>query len=142
MPQEKTSIVKRIGENFREFKGAYGVNYVHLISFANGDSGEYYSMSKSCTKFKEGEEATYSVEEKEYNGETILKIKPVLVEKKKMDFGKGTYQRFDANSELCTCARSSAMSTCELIRDGIIHLDEFESTADRIFEWQKKNAKL
>lgn len=140
MVQEKTSFVTKVGENFRNFTTEHGTYYVHLINFENKDFGEYYSMSKQCTKFVEGVESRYSIEEKNYNGEVVFKIKP-LMEKKKQDV-KGSYQRFDERSELCTCSRSSSMSALDLIKVGVEKLENFEVLASRIFEWQKKNSKL
>ena len=64
MTQERTSVVTKVGANFREFSGQYGKNYVHLIAFSNGDSGEYYSINKECTKFCEGEEITIPLKKK------------------------------------------------------------------------------
>lgn len=139
MLKEETAFVVKVGENFRSFDGQYGKNFVHMISLDDGRICEYYSMSKTCTKFNQGVQSTFTIEEKQYQGETVFKIKPSM-EKKKQD-NKPTYQ-VDTNRELCTTVRSSSMQASELIRDGIEKLENYEQLADRILKWQKQNSNL
>lgn len=141
MEKEQTAFISKVGENFRSFDGKYGKNYVHMISLQDGRVCEYYSISKTCTKFVEGVESTFTIEEKSYNGETVFKIKPIM-EKKKQDVKGVGYQRFDERAELCTCSRSSSMTAADLIKTGCEKLENFEKLADRIFAWQKVNSKL
>jgi hypothetical protein len=72
---EKTSKVTQVAAN-GTWESKYGLMYKFEISFENGDSGEYNSKSQDQNKFVEGQEATYTITSRDYNGNTFYTIKP------------------------------------------------------------------
>lgn len=75
-PQQKKSRVSRILHNTRSYNTQNGQLYVHEITFENGDKGGYSSKSETCTKFTEGQEASYTIETKQNGQYTNVIIKP------------------------------------------------------------------
>jgi hypothetical protein len=72
---EKTSKVTQIS-GAGHYDGQYGRMYRFEIHFENGDYGQYMSKSQDQTKFVMGQNATYTRESKEHNGNTYYTIKP------------------------------------------------------------------
>ena len=54
--------------------------YVHEVSFENGDKGNYSSKTDTCTKFKEGEAAEYTIEFREFQGQQQGIVKPIFTQ--------------------------------------------------------------
>lgn len=59
MSEFKKSIVSNIANDVRTFSDSYGLKYVNVISFANGDVGEYNSQAPNQTSFIISQEADY-----------------------------------------------------------------------------------
>lgn len=72
---EKTSKVTQIS-GAGHYDGQYGRMYRFEVHFENGDYGQYMSKSQDQTKFVMGQDATYTRESKEHNGNTYYTIKP------------------------------------------------------------------
>lgn len=72
---EKTGKVTGVAGN-GHYDGQYGRMYRFEITFDNGDYGQYLSKSQDQTKFVIGQDATYTKESKEHNGNTYYTIKP------------------------------------------------------------------
>lgn len=74
---QKQAKVTEVKENLRKWDGPKGTLYYHEIYFDNGDKGQWGSISITCDKFKAGEIADYTIEEKESNGYKNYIIRPV-----------------------------------------------------------------
>jgi len=73
---EKTSKVTRVTGN-GTWDSQYGTMFKFEVEFANNDIGDYNSKSKEQTNFVIGQEVTYDISSKEYQGRTFYTIKPV-----------------------------------------------------------------
>tara|TARA_Y100001973_G_C5174934_1_gene321291 strand:- start:418 stop:840 length:423 start_codon:yes stop_codon:yes gene_type:complete len=60
-----------------DFESQYGHFYKWLIEFQDGFQAEYLSKTETQNKFVEGQEVDVEVTQREYNGKTINKVKPV-----------------------------------------------------------------
>ena len=74
--ETKKNVVSKILHNTRTFTTQNGQMFVHQITFENGDQGEYNSKSETCSKFHEGQEASYTIETKVNGKYTNVLIKP------------------------------------------------------------------
>ena len=66
----KKSVVSQVSPN-RTWDGKYGLMYKFIISFENGDSGNYLSKIEDQTKFIVGKEVEYEFTDGDYP-----KVKP------------------------------------------------------------------
>jgi hypothetical protein len=113
---EKTSKVTQVS-GVGSWNGQYGLMYKFEVSFENGDMGQYLSKSIDQTKFKQGIEATYTIEGKEFNGNTFYTVKPVMAQQQAFQGGgKPAYQK-DPETE----KRITRMSVLKVAGDLAIH---------------------
>jgi hypothetical protein len=89
---EKTSKVIQVAGN-GHYDSQYGRMYKFDISFENGDSGQYLSKMESQTKFVLQQEATYTIEAKDFNGRTYHTIKPVTQQAQQFNGGGAKFQK-------------------------------------------------
>ena len=78
--ETKKAKVTQVVPNSRSFNSQFGTMYVHLVSFDNGDAGEYNSKSQTCDKFTEGVDTDYTIEVKVNGNFKNTIIKPVKVD--------------------------------------------------------------
>jgi hypothetical protein len=83
---EKTSKVTQVA-GVGSWNGQYGIMYKFEVSFENGDMGQYLSKSIDQNKFKQGVDATYTIEGKEFNGQTFYTVKPVMAQQQAFQGG-------------------------------------------------------
>ena len=72
--------MKKTVENLRSeggFDSQWGYFYKFIITFEDGMVAEYLSKSEKQNKFVVGKEIDVEVTQREYNGKTINKVKPV-----------------------------------------------------------------
>ena len=72
--------MKKTVENLRSeggFNSQWGYFYKFIITFEDGMVAEYLSKSEKQNKFVVGKEIDVEVTQREYNGKTINKVKPV-----------------------------------------------------------------
>jgi hypothetical protein len=112
---EKTSKVTQVA-GVGSWNGQYGIMYKFEVSFENGDSGQYMSKSQEQTKFKQGVDATYTIEGKEFNGQTFYTVKPVMAQQQAFQGGKPAYQK-DPETE----KRITRMSVLKVAGDLVVH---------------------
>ena len=110
---EKTSKVTQVA-GIGTWEGKYGVMYKFEVAFENGDAGQYLSKSQDQTKFKVGEEANYTIESKEFNGQTFYTVKPVM---QQQAFGGGKPYQKDPETE----KRITRMSVLKVAGDLVIN---------------------
>ena len=127
---EKTSKVTNVA-GIGTWNGQYGVMYKFEVSFENGDSGQYLSKSQEQTKFKVGESATYTIEGKEFNGQTFYTVKPVLQQQAFQGGGK-PYQK-DPETEKRITRMSVLKVAGDLVINGQVKLHDLTKVA-QIFE--------
>jgi len=112
---EKTSKVIQVAGN-GHYDSQYGRMYRFEISFENGDSGQYSSKSENQTKFILQQEATYTMESKDYNGRTYYTIKPAMQPAPAFGGGGAKFQK-DPETE----KRITRMSVLKVAGDLAIH---------------------
>jgi hypothetical protein len=127
---EKTSKVTNVA-GIGTWNGQYGVMYKFEVSFENGDSGQYMSKSQEQTKFKVGESATYTIEGKEFNGQTYYTVKPVMQQQAFQGGGK-PYQK-DPETEKRITRMSVLKVAGDLVINGQVKLHDLTKVA-QIFE--------
>jgi hypothetical protein len=127
---EKTSKVTNVA-GIGTWNGQYGVMYKFEVSFENGDSGQYMSKSQEQTKFKVGESAAYTIEGKEFNGQTYYTVKPVMAQQPFQGGGKG-YQK-DPETEKRITRMSVLKVAGDLVINGQVKLHDLTKVA-QIFE--------
>lgn len=88
---EKTSKVTQVAGS-GHYDSQYGRMYRFEIGFENGDAGQYSSKSQDQTKFVLGQQATYTIESKEFNGRTYFTIKPAQIQTQSFG-GGGKFQK-------------------------------------------------
>jgi len=71
----KSSKVTQVSGNGKWDSQQYGTFYKFEIVFENGDAGQYMSKEQEQTKFKVGEEASYTITSKDVNGKLYYTIK-------------------------------------------------------------------
>ena len=81
----KSAKVTQVSGNGKWDSQQYGTFYKFEIVFDNGDSGQYMSKEPEQTKFKVGDEASYTITSKDVNGKLYYTIKPA----QSMQQGKG-----------------------------------------------------
>ena len=72
--------MKKIVEDVKSkggFDSQWGYFYKFIITFEDGIIAEYLSKSEKQNKFVAGQEIDVEVTQREYNGKTINKVKPV-----------------------------------------------------------------
>lgn len=126
---QKQAKVTEVKENLRKWDGPKGTLYYHEIYFDNGDKGQWGSISITCDKFKAGEIADYTIEEKESNGYKNYIIRPVPQN------GAGGFKPKQDNIISIT-AQSSMKSSVEFHKNNPnAGHSELEETAEFIFNW-------
>lgn len=125
---EKTSKVTNVA-GIGTWESKHGLFYKFEVSFDNGDAGQYLSKSQDQNKFVKGQETAYTIEGKEYNGQTYYTIKPVV---QQQSFGGGGYKK-DPETEKRITRMSVLKVAGDLAISGKIKLDEVIDYA-KIFE--------
>jgi len=74
--RKKDTVIRRTANG--TFDSNYGTMYKFEIEMQNGDTGEYASKDPNPKYFTEGQEQSYEVIPREYNGNTYYKMKPVM----------------------------------------------------------------
>jgi hypothetical protein len=128
---EKNSKVTNVA-GIGTWNGQYGVMYKFEVSFENGDSGQYMSKSQEQTKFKVGESATYTIEGKEFNGQTYYTVKPVMQQQAFQGGGGKPYQK-DPETEKRITRMSVLKVAGDLVINGQVKLHDLTKVA-QIFE--------
>jgi hypothetical protein len=128
---EKTSKVTNVA-GIGTWNGQYGVMYKFEVSFENGDSGQYMSKSQEQTKFKVGQEAAYTIEGKEFNGQTYYTVKPVMQQQAFQGGGGKGYQK-DPETEKRITRMSVLKVAGDLVINGQVKLHDLTKVA-QIFE--------
>jgi hypothetical protein len=122
---EKTSKVTKVTGN-GTWNSQYGTMYKFEVEFANFDIGEYSSKSKDQTNFVVGEETTYDISSKEYQGRTFYTIKPV---KAQASFNGGG-GKYDAETSKKIARMSVLKCATDLVIAGHVKFDS-------LFEYAK-----
>jgi hypothetical protein len=115
---EKTSKVTHIAGNGTWESPQYGTFYKFEVGMENNDIGEYMSKTQDQSKFKLGQDATYTIEGKDYNGKTFYRIKPVET---KPSF---TPRVADPEKELKITRMSVLKASTDLVVAGKIPMDK------------------
>lgn len=121
---EKTSKVTKVTGN-GTWNSQYGTMYKFEVEFANFDIGEYSSKSKDQTNFVVGQEATYEITSKDYQGRTFYTIKPV---KAQAPFSGGG--KYDAETSKKIARMSVLKCATDLVIAGHVKFDS-------LFEYAK-----
>ena len=121
---EKTSKVTNVAGS-GTWEGKYGIMYKFEIAFENGDAGQYLSKSQDQTKFKVGQEANYTIEGKEFNGQTFYTVKPVM---QQQFGGKPSYQK-DPETEKRITRMSVLKVAGDLVINGEVKLHDLTKVA-------------
>jgi hypothetical protein len=124
---EKTSKVTNVA-GIGTWNGQYGVMYKFEVSFENGDSGQYMSKSQEQTKFKIGQDATYTIEGKDFNGQTYYTVKPVMQQQAFGGGGKPSYQK-DPETEKRITRMSVLKCATDLVINGEIKIHDLTKVA-------------
>jgi hypothetical protein len=124
---EKTSKVTNVA-GIGTWNGQYGVMYKFEVSFENGDSGQYMSKSQEQTKFKVGQDATYTIEGKDFNGQTYYTVKPVMQQQAFGGGGKPAYQK-DPETEKRITRMSVLKCATDLVINGEIKIHDLTKVA-------------
>lgn len=130
---EKTSKVTQVS-GVGSWNGQYGMMYKFEVSFENGDSGQYMSKSIDQNKFQKGMDATYTIEGKEFNGNTFYTVKPVMAQQQAFQGGGGkpAYQKDPETDKRIT--RMSVLKVAgDLVINGHVKLHDLTKVA-QIFE--------
>lgn len=117
---EKTSKVTNVA-GIGTWESKYGVMYKFEVSFDNGDAGQYLSKVQDQNKFVAGQEATYTIEGKEYNGQTYYTVKPVVAQQ---SFGGGKGYQKDPETEKRITRMSVLKVAGDLAINGKIKLED------------------
>jgi len=124
---EKTSKVTQVAGS-GTWEGKYGVMYKFEVSFENGDAGQYLSKSQDQTKFKVGQEANYTIEGKEFNGQTYYTVKPVMAQQPFQGGGGKGYQK-DPETEKRITRMSVLKVAGDLVINGEVKLHDLTKVA-------------
>jgi hypothetical protein len=124
---EKTSKVTNVA-GIGTWNGQYGVMYKFEVSFENGDSGQYMSKSQEQTKFKVGQDATYTIEGKDFNGQTYYTVKPVMQQQAFGGGGKPAYQK-DPETEKRITRMSVLKCATDLVINGEVKIHDLTKVA-------------
>ncbi len=128
---EKTSKVTQVS-GVGSWNGQYGLMYKFEVSFENGDMGQYLSKSVDQTKFQKGVDATYTIEGKEFNGNTFYTVKPVMAQQQAFQGGKPAYQK-DPETDKRITRMSVLKGAIDLAVAGEIKIHDITKVA-QIFE--------
>jgi hypothetical protein len=130
---EKTSKVTQVA-GVGSWNGQYGLMYKFEVSFENGDMGQYMSKSIDQNKFKQGVDATYTIEGKEFNGNTFYTVKPVMAQQQAFQGGGGkpAYQK-DPETDKRITRMSVLKGAIDLAVAGEIKIHDITKVA-QIFE--------
>lgn len=131
METKKSSMVTKVLHEVSTFQSKHGQMFVHEIRFENGDSGHYNSKSNTCTKFKEGEVATYTIEP---NGNYPSKIKPVQEEQTTHTTER---QPMTKDVQVAIIAQSVLSSIANRFQGSSIAIDnqKFMAACEESFNW-------
>ena len=124
---EKTSKVTQVAGS-GTWEGKYGVMYKFEVAFENGDAGQYLSKSQDQTKFKVGQEANYTIEGKEFNGQTYYTVKPVMAQQPFQGGGGKPYQK-DPETEKRITRMSVLKVAGDLVINGEVKLHDLTKVA-------------
>ena len=124
---EKTSKVTQVAGS-GTWEGKYGVMYKFEVAFENGDAGQYLSKSQDQTKFKVGQEANYTIEGKEFNGQTFYTVKPVMQQQAFQGGGGKGYQK-DPETEKRITRMSVLKVAGDLVINGEVKLHDLTKVA-------------
>jgi hypothetical protein len=116
----KSAKVTQVSGNGKWDSQQYGTFYKFEIVFDNGDSGQYMSKEPEQTKFKVGDEASYTITSKDVNGKLYYTIKPAM----NLQQGKGGWKPQAADPE--KEARISRMSVLKVATDIYINHGKME----------------
>ena len=116
----KSAKVTQVSGNGKWDSQQYGTFYKFEIVFDNGDSGQYMSKEPEQTKFKVGDEASYTITSKDVNGKLYYTIKPAM----NLQQGKGGWKPQPADPE--KEARISRMSVLKVATDIYINHGKME----------------
>lgn len=131
--ETKKAIVKKILNHTKDYTGKFGQMYVHNITMDNGDIGEYHSQKNTCEKFKEGQEADYTIETKmngKYENTIIKPIAPI-----------GSFQKqtkdpaFEKYKQALIVAQSSMTKAVELAISGKIEMTAIRASAEKFTQY-------
>lgn len=114
----KSSKVTQVSGNGKWDSQQYGTFYKFEIVFENGDAGQYMSKEQEQTKFKVGEEASYTITSKDVNGKLYYTIKAAQQQKQ----GGWKSQPSDPEKE----ARIARMSVLKVATDIYINHGKME----------------
>lgn len=131
--ETKKATVTKVVHNIRQWQSQYGIMYNHEVSFNNGDKGIYSSKSDTCTKFKEGQEADYSIETKKNGEYTNVVIKPVEA--------PGGFKGQPKN-EKSIAAQCCLKAACELNAQTGASMDNVIKEAEIAYNWVISKAGL
>ena len=129
----KSSKVTQVSGNGKWDSQQYGTFYKFEIVFENGDSGQYMSKEPEQTKFKVGDEASYTITSKDVNGKLYYTIKPAMQQQ-----GKGGWKPQPADPE--KEARIARMSELKVATDiyinhGKMEINEIIPSAQIFEQW-------
>lgn len=120
---EKRSKVKRVTGS-GTWESQYGTMYRFEVEFENGDCGDYNSKSKDQQNFIIGQDVSYELTSKEYQGKTFYTIKPAKPSAPPSVGGKDPE----------TSKKITRMSVLKCATDLVVHE---KIRFDTIFEWAK-----
>ena len=126
----KTGKIKVI--NFtRKYNGNFGTMYVYYVEMENGDWGEL--QVKVENKYKVGDEISYELEAREYQGSQVWQIK-VKTPPSASFWGAKT----DPNREMSIIKQSCLKAAVELCVGGKISVEQLLLSADKFVDWVNK----
>ena len=142
--ETRKSKVAKVIHNVGQFQSQGGTIFKHEVRFDNGDTGIYNSKSDTCTKFKEGQEAEYTIEP---NGNYPAKIKPYTPptgQGQAQSFGS---KNFQPRNDKAIIAQTCLKAACELNAEkggsvGIGRASEVLKDADMFFDWCVKKGDI
>lgn len=167
MKQDKSSTVSAVQLNYRSYSGNSGDTiYVHLISFGNGDQGEFHTTNPACPEFVFGQPSNYSIEPKFFKGTEVMRIKPIVSHSGdaskhqnnpgdtgsqnaqpssggqfKREF-KRDFKSSPPRNENAIMAQHAISKSVELIASGVLDMDDLFPHADLILKWTLTKASM
>ena len=127
----KTGRIKVI--NFtRKYNGNFGVMYVYYVEMDNNDWGEL--QVKVENKYKIGDEISYELEAREYQGSQVWQIKV----KTPPTASFGGNKVADPQREQSIIRQSCLKAAVELCVGGKINVEQLLLSADKFVEWVNK----
>jgi hypothetical protein len=116
---EKISKVTNVTGN-GSWDSQYGKLYKFEVFFENGDVGDYNSKLQEQTSFVVGQEATYELTAKEFQGRTFYTVKPV---KKQQAYGGYAAKPADPEKDKKIARMSVLKCATDLVVNKVITLD-------------------